>query len=88
MSLLRLLELREKVSHRRGEEARSSVLIAEALRVVGGEMRDESDDGFAHDGVLGFSVLEDVVADHVVVGVHELMRRDEGRDGTGRVSFS
>lgn len=72
MSLLGLLKLREKMSHRGGEEARSSVLIAEALRVVGGEMRDEGDDCFSNDGVLGLSMLKDVVADHVVVGVHEL----------------
>lgn len=82
VSLLRLLELREEMPHTGREEARSSVLIAEALRIVGSEMGDERDNSLTDDCVLGLAVLEDVVADHVVVGVHEL--RKKGKNG-GRV---
>lgn len=84
MSLLGLLELREEMSHRGGEEARSSVLITKALRIVGSEMRDEGDDCFANDGILRLPMLEDVVADHVVVGVHELFGEEERRVSSGR----
>jgi hypothetical protein len=72
---LRPLQLSKQIPHTRRQEAharRRSPLIRKALRIISGHVRDEGDDHLPNDAVLRLLVLEDEVADVVVMGVHEL----------------